>query len=54
MTADGPDSNNPLAPYYPSEPPDVPGNGRRWVAILLTLVLLLGAAFGVVSMVVSL
>lgn len=47
----GPEPRNPLAPYYPSEVPDVPGNGRRWVAVLLSLAVLLGAAYGVLALV---
>jgi hypothetical protein len=51
MSDGGPDPKNPLAPYYPSETPDVPGNGRRWAAILLAFLLLTGAAYGLLSMV---
>ncbi len=39
------DSNNPLSPYYPSETPSVPGNGRKWFAILMTAMFLLGVAY---------
>ncbi|SEG67096.1 hypothetical protein [Halobellus limi] len=42
--------NNPLSPYYPSEIPDVPANGRTWFAILLAAMLLLGAAYGFIAM----
>ncbi|MFC6989541.1 hypothetical protein ACFQJD_14025 [Haloplanus sp. GCM10025708] len=49
-----PDPNDPLSPYFPSETPDVPGNGRTWVALALALTLLLGAAFGVLSLFVTL
>lgn len=37
MTSDGPRPRNPLGPYYPSEVPDLPTPGRRWVAVLLFL-----------------
>lgn len=37
MTGDDPEPTNPLSPYYPSEVPDIPTPGRRWVAILLFL-----------------
>jgi hypothetical protein len=47
-----PDSRNPLSPYYPSETPDVPGNGRTWFALLLAAMLLLGAAYGFLSLLV--
>ena len=30
------DPRNPLAPYYPAEVPDVPGEGRTWFALLVT------------------
>lgn len=45
-----PESNNPLSPYYPSEVPDVPSDGRTWFAILLTVILLFGTVYGFVSM----
>jgi hypothetical protein len=48
-----PEPNNPLSPYYPSEVPDVPGSGRRWVAILLAATLLSGAAYGVLTLLLS-
>ncbi|SFG07823.1 hypothetical protein SAMN04488063_1354 [Halopelagius inordinatus] len=44
-----PDQNNPLSPYFPSETPTVPGNGRRWVAILLAATILGGALYGFLS-----
>jgi len=40
-----PDPNNPLSPYYPSDIPDVPGSGRKWFAVLLSAMLLLGAVY---------
>ncbi|MFB6196616.1 MAG: hypothetical protein ABEI80_10625 [Haloplanus sp.] len=49
-----PRPNDPLSPYYPSEVPDVPGDGRTWVALLLAATLLLGAAWGLVTLVLSL
>ncbi|WP_418284552.1 hypothetical protein [Halorubrum sp. DTA46] len=52
MGDDDPKSNNPLSPYYPSEAPDIPSNGRTWFAILLTLILLFGTVYGFVSMLV--
>jgi len=45
-----PKPKNPLQPYYPSEVPDIPGNGRTWVALLFSALLLLGAAYGVLSL----
>lgn len=50
MAGDDPEPNDPLSPYSPSEVPDVPGNGRRWVAILLALMMLLGAFYGFLSL----
>ena len=50
MTDSDPEPNNPLSPYYPSEVPDVPSNGRRWFAILLTIILVLGSLYGLLSM----
>ena len=44
-----PKSNNPLSPYYPSDPPDIPGNGSRWFAILFILLLLASAVLAAVS-----
>lgn len=49
MTDGEPKPNDPLSPYSPSEVPDVPGNGRRWFAVLLTLMLLLGASYAFLS-----
>ena len=45
MPEDDPEPNDPLGPYYPAELPQVPANGRPWVAILvaaLFLALLIG------------
>lgn len=50
MTTGDPKPNDPLSPYAPSEVPDVPGNGRPWVAVLLASVLLAGAAYGLLSL----
>ncbi|WP_251330009.1 hypothetical protein [Haloplanus pelagicus] len=44
-----PKPKTPLSPYYPSDVPDVPGNGRTWVAILLAATLLLGAVYAFLS-----
>lgn len=51
MSEDGPRPNNPLSPYYPSEIPSLRGNGRRWVAILLVIVLLGGSLLGTIAIV---
>ncbi|GAB6861564.1 hypothetical protein ACFR97_04870 [Haloplanus litoreus] len=53
MTDREPEPKNPLSPYYPSEVPGLPGNGRKWVAVLLSATLLLGAAYGVLSVLLS-
>ncbi|MFB6158013.1 MAG: hypothetical protein ABEJ34_09245 [Haloferacaceae archaeon] len=47
---DEPDPNDPLSPYFPAEVPDVPGDGRTWFAVGLSLVLLSGAAYGIVAL----
>ncbi|MFB6161019.1 MAG: hypothetical protein ABEJ61_07560 [Haloferacaceae archaeon] len=44
-----PTPRNPLAPYYPSEVPGVPGEGRGWFAVLLAAMLLAGAVYAAVS-----
>jgi hypothetical protein len=49
---DPPTPRNPLSPYYPSETPDLPGNGRAWVALLLAAMFLLSAAYGLVALLV--
>jgi hypothetical protein len=54
MADSDPEPKNPLSPYYPSEVPSIPGNGRRWFAIFLALVLLGGAAFQLLSLLSSL
>jgi hypothetical protein len=45
VTERDPTTNNPLSPYYPSDTPDIPGNGRTWFAVLLSVMLLLGAVY---------
>ena len=42
-----------LTPISPSKVPDVPGNGRKWFAILVTLLLLTGVLYSVVLLVLS-
>jgi hypothetical protein len=54
MSGNDPEPKNPLGPYYPSDLPSIPGNGRKWVAVLLSILLLLSAAYGVLSLVFSL
>ena len=51
MPRDDEEPNNPLSPYYPSEVPDVPANGRTWFALFLAAMLLLGAVYGFVAMI---
>ena len=53
MTDREPDPKNPLSPYYPSEAPDVPGDGRTWVALLLSAMLLLGAVYAMLSVFIT-
>jgi len=42
--------SNPLSPYYPSEVPDLPANGRTWFAILFAAMFLFGALYGFFAM----
>jgi hypothetical protein len=44
-----PDPRNPFAPYYPAEVPDLPGEGRTWVALLVTATLLAGGLAAVAT-----
>jgi hypothetical protein len=53
MTDREPEPKNPLSPYYPSSVPDVPGNGRTWVALVLSAMLLLGAVYAMLSVFVA-
>jgi len=53
MSDDGPEPNNPLSPYYPSETPSLSGNGRRWFALLLAGMLLFGGCYAALSLVIS-
>lgn len=45
-----PEPNNPLGPYYPTELPDVPGDGRTWFALLLVSLILLGAVLHLLAL----
>lgn len=54
MTDNGPDSNNPLSPYYPSETPRISGNGRKWFVILILLMILFTVVNRIFSLVASL
>ncbi|MFB6301176.1 MAG: hypothetical protein ABEH65_13055 [Halobacteriales archaeon] len=49
MTDQRPKPNNPLSPYFPSETPNIPGNGRTWFAILMAVMLLSGAVYSALS-----
>ncbi|SDQ49853.1 hypothetical protein [Halopelagius longus] len=48
-----PKSNGPLSPYFPSEVPSLPGNGRRWFAILLAAAFLSGPVYVFVTFLIS-
>lgn len=48
MPDSDPKSNGPLSPFSPSEVPSLPGNGRRWFAILLAAALLSGPVYAFV------
>jgi hypothetical protein len=52
MSDRGPEPNDSLSPYYPSETPSVPGDGRTWFALLLTAALLSGVGYGFASLLV--
>jgi len=45
-----PDRTNPLSPYYPSETPSLPSNGRAWFALLVVGMLLLGVCYAFLSL----
>lgn len=51
MTDEGPRRNDPLGPYFPSEVPDLPGRGRRWLAVLLAAMFLFGSLYTVAVMI---
>lgn len=51
---DDPEPNDPLSPYYPSELPDLSGNGRKWVAVLLASLFLASTCYGVLALFLSL
>ncbi|WP_154018490.1 hypothetical protein [Halolamina rubra] len=42
-------SRGALSPFFPSETPSLRGSGRRWVAILLASLLIVGALVGFVT-----
>jgi hypothetical protein len=42
--------NNPLGPYFPSDPPTISGNGRRWFAIFAAFLLLQGVIAAVLAL----
>lgn len=48
--ADRDPESSALAPFYPSEIPSVPGNGRKWFAVLMTLMLLTGVLFSTLAL----
>jgi hypothetical protein len=50
MTDRDPDRRSPLSPYYPSETPDVPGDGRTWFASPAVATLLVGAAYALLTL----
>ncbi|WP_154018216.1 hypothetical protein [Halolamina sediminis] len=43
------DSRGALSPFFPSETPALRGRGRKWVAILLAALLLVGSLVGFVT-----
>jgi hypothetical protein len=43
-----------LTPISPSQIPSVPGNGRKWFALLMTAMLLLGVVYSFGMFVASL
>lgn len=48
------DQTNPLSPYYPSETPTLPGNGRTWFALLIAGMLLMGVIYTVLTLFLTL
>lgn len=45
MATDEPDRNDPLSPYFPDQVPSIPSAGRRWVALLLLVLVFSGFFF---------
>jgi len=43
------DSRGALSPFFPSETPTLRGRGRKWIAIFLAGLLLVGSLVGFVS-----
>ena len=43
------DSRGALSPFFPSETPALRGRGRKWIAIFLAALLLVGSLVGFVS-----
>ncbi|SEA06321.1 hypothetical protein SAMN04488065_1648 [Haloplanus vescus] len=54
MSDRDPSSKNPLSPYYPSETPSLPGDGRTWFALLVAGMLLLGVVYTFLTLFVTL
>lgn len=48
------DEKTVLSPYFPAESPSIPGSGRTWFAILFTVLLLLGAVYGALALLLGL
>lgn len=48
------DEQTVLSPYFPAESPSIPGSGRTWFAILSTMILLLGAVYGLLALLLGL
>lgn len=42
-------SRGALSPFYPSETPALGGSGKKWIAILLAALLLVGSLVGFVT-----
>ena len=42
-------SRGSLTPFYPSETPALRGNGRKWAAIVVAALLLVGSLVGFVT-----
>jgi hypothetical protein len=53
MADKDPEQRNPLSPYFSSRIPSVPTEGRKWVAILLFLLVFSGIAYSLISSFIS-
>ncbi|MFC3477611.1 hypothetical protein [Halobacterium litoreum] len=54
VTDGEPDPDDPLSALSPSNTPSIPGSGRKWFAILVSLLLLSGGLYAFAMLLLSL